>query len=97
MHARSGSLADRTLHINKLHVTHHIDTMKDMTMKEGYDPNALYFHFPNTVVQVVVGLSVLAALDLSLDLSIPYMWLAATCTCFAITHNFLWNTIHLVS
>jgi hypothetical protein len=96
MHAKSGSLADRLVHINKLHVKHHMDTLKDMKMKEGYDPHALYFHFPNTALQMVTGFSILAALDLSLDLSIPYVWLVASSVCFALTHNLLWNTMHLV-
>lgn len=52
MHARIGSWADKATHINHLHVTHHVDTHKDMTMKEGYSIDALYFHLPNTCIQV---------------------------------------------
>ena len=95
MHAKSGSLADRATHLNKLHVQHHIDTHKDMTMKDGFDLHALYFHFPNTAGQVLLGSAILAALNASLALDIPATWMVASSTLFAVTHSLLWNTLHL--
>lgn len=95
MHAKSGSWADRLTHINALHVKHHIDTQKDMTMKDGFSLDALYFHLPNTAVQVAVGATILGALDYGLALEIPSTWVLASSAAFAASHSALWNTMHL--
>ena len=95
MHARAGSLADRLTHLNGLHVQHHSDTRKDMTMKDGFSLDALYFHFPNTAVQIVIGACILGVLDSGLALDIPAGWIPVSSMAFAILHNLLWNTMHL--
>lgn len=95
MHAPVGSWADKVTHINTLHVVHHADTHKDMTMKKGFSVHALYFHAPNTLLQVAVGTAVLTAMDGALNLGIPVAWTVASSAVFAVTHSLLWNTMHM--
>ncbi|KAG1667885.1 hypothetical protein FOA52_013645 [Chlamydomonas sp. UWO 241] len=95
MHAKKGSLADRAVHLNSLHMIHHLDTEKDMSMREGYSLDALYFHLPNTAVQVAVGSLILLGLDTTFSLDIPLGWLPLSAVAFAVAHNVAWNTMHL--
>eukprot|EP00873_Tetraselmis_striata_P002628 jgi/Tetstr1/422892/TSEL_013676.t1 len=95
MHARKGSFGDRVSHLNDLHVTHHIDTEKNMTMRDGFVTDALYFHLPNSVLQVAFGSSVLFAANAALDLDIPCAWVPLAATLGMTVHNTLWNTLHM--
>jgi hypothetical protein len=95
MHAPVGSWADKYLHINSLHVTHHKDTHKDMTMAEGYELDALYFHLPNTFIQGVAGFIMISLLNSSFSLNMDLTSIAVTSFASAFLHSFLWNSLHL--
>lgn len=96
MHAKSGSFGDRVTHLNKLHVKHHADTNnKDMTMNEGFEIDALYFHFPNSLIQVAFGAIVLLSADAAFSLDIPGSWVPVAAVMSMTAHNLLWNTMHM--
>ena len=88
-------MADRVTHLNTLHVTHHIDTRKDMTMDNGYEVDALYFHFPNSVVQIAFATTVGLLSDSVLSLDIPELWIPVAAVLGMAMHNTLWNTLHM--
>lgn len=95
MHAKVGSFGDRATHLNRLHVQHHLDTARDMTMKPGFDIHAIYFHLPNSAVQVVAGSAILSALDFALHLHIPLAWTPAAAALATALHGVAWNTMHM--
>ena len=95
MHAPMGSWADRHLHINSLHVTHHKDTLRDMTMDEGYSLDALYFHLPNTFLQGITGTLLISLISQIFSLDIPISSIVTASFISAILHSFLWNSLHL--
>lgn len=68
---------------------------KDMTMKSGFNFDALYFHAPNTAIQVASGTAIMAAVDGALSLNIPAWWTLPTAVAFATVHNVAWNSLHL--
>lgn len=95
MHAPANSWADKHLHINSLHVTHHKDTNKDMTMAEGFDLNALYFHLPNTTVQALAGVLLISLINFGFSLHMDITSIAVASITSAFLHSFLWNSLHL--
>jgi hypothetical protein len=46
-------------------------------------------------LQVLAGTAILAALDATFSLNIPYEWTLESSALFAVTHNLLWNTMHM--
>ena len=73
----------------------HFLCAQDMTMREDFSLDALYFHYPNTLVQVLAGTAILCALDGALFLDIPALWTPVASLAFALAHNVLWNTMHV--
>lgn len=95
MHSPSGSFVDMYVHLNSLHVKHHKDTCKDMSMADGYDLNALYFHFPNTLLQSAAGVVLISILCEASSLSIPTTSIVIDSFTSAFLHSLLWNSMHL--
>lgn len=95
MHARAGSFGDRATPLNKLHVDHHADTHKDMTMKEGFSVDALYFHYPTTLGLGTLSAVILAGLGTLLDLGFPPSWAVAASVVAAAFHHTAWNSYHM--
>lgn len=102
MHAPAGAFGDRLnlglydgkRSLNRLHIEHHIDTAKDMTMKTPYDLDAIYFHLPNSAIQAAFASTVLLAADAGLDLNIPAGWVPLASIAATALHNTLWNSLH---
>lgn len=63
-------------------------------MMEGYDPNAIYFHFPFSAKQIGLALTLVASSNAVFDLSIPLEVNVMACTVGMLAHNLIWNTLH---
>jgi len=95
MHAKPKSWGRRFLRgHNLLHLDHHKDTSRDMTLKDGYNTDSVYFHTKVTLYTPVLGTLILSGFITLFNMGIPCWWSAVATTIVAVVHGILWNTLH---
>jgi hypothetical protein len=57
---------------DEVHILHHAETNRDMTMPDGYDITAIQFPRSASIMIAGGGVPLLAALDFVFQLNIPY-------------------------
>ncbi|KAK3287069.1 hypothetical protein CYMTET_5405 [Cymbomonas tetramitiformis] len=95
MHAPAKSVFRKYFnHHCKLHFIHHIDTASDMSLRDGFDEHAVYFHYRVTAYASVISAVLLSAINYVFNMGAP-MWGAALVSVgLALTHGTMWNTMH---
>ncbi|KAJ1459592.1 hypothetical protein M885DRAFT_510731 [Pelagophyceae sp. CCMP2097] len=95
MHAPRGTLADRIFQRwNRLHVQHHVDTNKDMTMVEGYNWKGIRFNFLTSQLAALIGTSVSVALCAAARLRLPLWPTPVAALMVSAYHGVMWNRLH---
>mmetsp|Transcript_38353 Transcript_38353/g.64431 ORF Transcript_38353/g.64431 Transcript_38353/m.64431 type:complete len:373 (+) Transcript_38353:158-1276(+) len=95
MHAKPKSWGRKFLRgHNLLHLDHHKDTDRHMILKDGFNPDSVYFHTKVTLYTPVIGTLILSALITVVNAGIPCWWAAVSSAVLAVVHSILWNTLH---
>lgn len=102
MHAQDGTL-EQTLFgaYQTLHITHHCETKRDMTLEDAgdSDPRHIYFSAATTAASVAISTAGLAALDRGFGLGLAEGHLGAAALplvsgAVAALHTSIWQTLH---
>lgn len=80
--------------VDEVHIGHHAETNRDMSMPNDYNINAIQFPRSASIQIAAGGVPLLAALDLALQLQYPLPWVVPASLSVAIVHAGLWNTLH---
>lgn len=77
-----------------VHILHHAETNRDMSMPEDYNITAIQFPRSASLMIAAGGVPLLATLDALFQLNIPYWEVVPASMLVALTHAGLWNTLH---
>lgn len=98
MHSDNNAFAE----YQKLHITHHVETLRDMRLEDGADsdPRHIYFSVKTTLASVCISALGLGMINGAFDLGFGSGALDATLNCaltsaaVAFFHTAYWQTIH---
>lgn len=95
MHAPVRSLGDAVFNgYNRLHIQHHKETNKDMTMEEGYDPHGIYFLYKTTMISIAASIFFVGAGCALFHVECSPLALVAASTGMGLVHGLFWNRFH---
>lgn len=98
MHSDKDAFAD----YQNLHITHHVETLRDMRLEDGADsdPRHIYFSAKTTLASIAISTLGLGLLNAAFGLGFGSAPLDATLNCaltsaaVALFHTAYWQTIH---
>jgi len=96
MHAPINSVGDKYLRsYNRLHMTHHGETNKDMTMREGYNPHGIYFSYKTSFIGFLASVVLLGGTERALGMNdVPFIDTLVSSGLMSIIHGLFWNRFH---
>jgi sterol desaturase/sphingolipid hydroxylase (fatty acid hydroxylase superfamily) len=96
MHSLPNSRADEAFRgYNRLHIQHHAETNRDMTMKEDFNPHGIYFSYKTTLGATAASVASLAAVILGFGIKgISAPEVMAASVGMAVIHGIFWARLH---